>query len=113
MLQRIPEIIQTEFQQGNIKARRAIFTIGLSHLPRIIRTLEENKVRIYSPILGMGKPEVYTADLNLGKENFGVSILLPQALAGDPKALKINGLDEMIARHRRLSSAGSSSSPSN
>jgi hypothetical protein len=113
MLQRIPEIIQAEFQQGNIKARKAIFTIGLSHLPKIIRYSEENKVRIYSPILGTEKQEVYTADLNLKKEKFGVSILLPQALAGDQKALKINGLDEMIARHRRLSSTGSSAFPRN
>ena len=113
MLQRIPGVIQAEFQQGNIKARKAIFTIGLSHLPRIIRYLEENKVSITSPIPGPGKQEVYTADLNLKKENFGVAVLLPQALAGDQKTLKINGLDETIARHRRLSSAGSSSSPGN
>ncbi len=113
MLQRIPEIIQTEFQQGNIKARKAIFTVGLSHLPRIIRYLEEDKVRIYSPLPAMGKNEDYTADLNLRRENFGVSIFLPQTLASDRKTLKINGLDEMIAQHRRLSSAGSSSFPRN
>ncbi len=113
MLQRIPEIVQAEFQQGNIKARKAIFTIGLSHLPRIIRYLEENKVRIYSPILGVDKKEEYIADLNLKKDNFGVSILLPQTLAGDRKTLKINDLDKMIAQHRRQSSAGLSSDPTN
>ena len=113
MLQRIPEIIQAEFQQGNIKARKAIFTIGSSHLPRIIRYLAEDKVRIYSPLPGRGKNEDYTADLNLKRENFGVSILLPRTLAGDQKTLKINGLDEMIAQHRRLSAAGSSSTSGN
>ena len=113
MLQRIPEIIQAEFREGNIQARKAIFTIGLSHLPRIIRYLEENRVRIYSPLLAVDKKQDYTADLNLKKENFGVSVLLPQALAGDRKTLKMTGLDYIIAQHRRLSSFGSSPHPGN
>jgi hypothetical protein len=113
MLQKIPEIIQAEFRQGNIKAPKAIFTVGLSHLPSIIRYLEENKVRIYSPLPGMDEKEEYTADLNLKKENFGVSIFLPPTLAGDRQTLKITGLDQIIARHRRHSSARSSPYPGN
>jgi hypothetical protein len=113
MLQKIPEIIQAEFRQGNIKAPKAIFTIGLSHLPSIIGYLQENRVRIYSPLPGMEQKEVYTADLNLKKENFGVSIFLPQTLAGDRQALKITGLDQIIAAHRRHSSARSPSFPRN
>jgi len=113
MLQKIPEIIHAEFQEGNIKAKKAIFTIGSSHLPRIIRYLEENRLRIYSPLLGMGKNEDYIADLNLGKENFGISILLPRTLAGDQKTMKINGLDEIITQHRRHSSAVLSPDPRN
>ena len=105
MLQRIPEVIQAEFQQGSIKARKAIFTIGLSHLPRIVRYLEENKVKIYSSNLSLDKKVEYTADLKLKKANFGVSILLPQTLAGDRKVLKATGLDEIIAQIRRPSSS--------
>jgi hypothetical protein len=113
MVQKIPEIIQAEFRQGNIKAPRAIFTIGLSHLPSIIRYLEENRVRVYSPPPGMDEKEEYTADLNLKKENFGVSIFLPRTLAGDRQTMKITGLDQIISVHRRHSSARSPSFPRN
>ena len=98
MLQRIPEIIQTEFQQGNIKAQKAIFTIGLSHLPQIIRSLEENKVPVYSPHVGRDENKNYAAELNLKKENFGVSIFLPPTLAGDQKTLKMTGLGKIMAQ---------------
>lgn len=113
MLQIIPEIIQAEFQERNIRTKKAIFTIGLSHLPRIIQYLEENRVKIYSPLLAVDRKEEYIADLNLKKENFGVSVFLPQSLAADRKILKITGLDKIIDRHRRLSSFGSSLHPGN
>jgi hypothetical protein len=107
MVQRIPGIIQAEFNQGNIKASKAIFTIGLSHLPGIIRSLDENQFRIYSPLIGGDKGEDYIADLNLKTENFGISILLPRTLAADPKVLKITGMDEILARYRHQPSAAS------
>jgi hypothetical protein len=98
MLQRIPRIIQAEFQEGNIKAQKAIFTIGLSHLPQIIRSLEENKVWIYSPQVGKDENKDCAADLNLKKENFGVSIFLPPTLAGDRKTLKMTGLGKIMVQ---------------
>ncbi len=98
MLQKIPRIIQAEFQEGNIKAQKAIFTIGLSHLPQIIRSLEENKVWIYSPHVGKDENKDYAADLNLKKENFGVSIILPPTLAGDRKTLKMTGLGKIMVQ---------------
>jgi hypothetical protein len=73
--------------------------------------LEENKVRIYSPPFGMEKTEDYTADLNLKKANYGVSVLLPQTLAGDRKILKMTGLDDVIAHQGLLSSWGSPPDP--
>jgi hypothetical protein len=36
LLQRIPGIVEDEFQQGNIKAKKAIFTISMAHIPKII-----------------------------------------------------------------------------
>jgi len=113
MLQKIPQIIQAEFQEGNIKAQKAIFTIGLSHLPQIIRSLEENKVWIYSPHVGKDENKDYAADLNLKKENFGVSIILPQTLARDRKTLQMTGVEEIIAQHRRVSSFQFSPHPGN
>jgi hypothetical protein len=113
MLQRIPEIIGEEFRDGNIKAQKAILTIGLSHLPRIIRNLEENGAKIYSQGLALDRREIYISDLNLKKQIFGVSIFIPHTLAGDRKTLKRTGMDEIIARQRRLSSLESSRHPGN
>jgi hypothetical protein len=79
----------------------------LSHLPGIIRSLDENQFRIYSPLIGGDKGEDYIADLNLKTENFGISILLPRTLAADPKVLKITGMDEILARYRHQPSAAS------
>jgi hypothetical protein len=113
MIQRIPEIIQAEFRGGNIQARKAIFTIGLSHLPRIIRYLEEDRVKIYSPLLAGDKKEDDPADLKLKKENFGVAVYLPYTLASDRKILKMTGLDEIIERHRRHNSSSPFPNPGN
>jgi hypothetical protein len=104
LLQRIPGIIQAEFREGNITAKKAILTIGLSHLPRIIRNLEENGIKVYSPGLAVDKKEIYVSDLNLKKQDFGVSVLIPHNLAGDRKTLKWTGMDEIVTRQRVLSS---------
>jgi hypothetical protein len=107
MMQRIPGIIQAELNERNIKARKAIFTIGLSHLPGIIRSLDKTQFRIYSPLVDEDKSENCIADLNLKKENFGISILLPRTLAGDSKVLKITGMDEILTRYRHQPSSAS------
>jgi hypothetical protein len=104
MLQRIPEIVDAEFQRGNIRAKKAIFTIGLSHLPSIIKYMDENLIRIYSPLLSPNKNEDYVALPNLRKENFGVSILIPKTLAGDQKILRANKLDKIVSHYRYDSS---------
>lgn len=105
MLQRIPEVVDAEFQRGNIRAKKAISTIGLSHLPLIIKYMDENLIRIYSPLLSPNKNEDYVAVPNLRKENFGVSILIPKTLAGDQKILRANKLDKILSQYRYHSSA--------
>ena len=110
MIQRIPEIIEAEFREGKIRAPKAIFTIGLSHLPRIIRYLEEEKVRVPSPPAAGDKAP---SGLKLKRENFGVSVLIPRALAGDRKMLKNAGLDEILERQGLLSSSRVSSQSGN
>jgi hypothetical protein len=82
-------------------------------LPRILRNLEENGIHIYSPGLAVDKKEIYIADLNLKKKNFGVSIFIPRTLAGDRKTLQRTGMDEILARQRRLSSLEFSPHPGN
>ena len=101
MLQKIPEITNREYQQGGIKSKRALFTIGMSHLYKIIKYLDESKITIYSPLVNSNKNEDYVADLNLLRENFGVFIIIPKTLANDPKVLEIAKLDNAVRKFRR------------
>ncbi len=101
MLQRVPAIIDEEYGRGNIRRKRAIFTIGLSHLPQIIRYLNEHKIIIHPSLQASGKDKGYAADLNLLKENFGISIIIPRILAKDPKILEMNGLGKIVAQSRK------------
>ena len=48
MLQKIPEIIDREYAKGRVKTRKAIFTIGLSHIPSIFKYLNDGGVRLSS-----------------------------------------------------------------
>ncbi len=96
MLQKIPQIVNDEFQQGNIKTRKAIFTIGMLHLHEIITYLTEQRIKIHAPLSVLYGNEGDRAELNLQKENFGVSVIIPRTLASDSKILEINELDEIV-----------------
>jgi hypothetical protein len=109
MLQKVPEIINDEFQQGNIRSRKAIFTVGLYHIHEIIRFLNENKIIIRTPKPASTGMKDYAAELNLQKENFGVSIILPKTLSEDQKILEINKLSEIVKQSRMQTSRVSSS----
>jgi len=100
MLQKIPKIVDEEFRQGNIKSKKAIFTVGMLHLHKIITYLNENRIKIYAPLLTPNGSEDYIAELNLQKENFGVSVILPRTLADDQKILEINQLDKIVRECR-------------
>lgn len=108
MLQKIPEIVNDEFQQGNIKSRKAIFTVGLYHIHEIIRFLNENKIIIRAPKSASTGMKDHAAELNLKKENFGVSIILPKILTEDQKILEINKLNEIVRQCRIQTSKVSS-----
>jgi hypothetical protein len=108
MLQKIPEMVEEEFGQGNIKCRKAIFTIGMSHLNKIIRYLDENRIKIDAPLFDSNANEDYVAQLNLQKRNFGVSVIIPRTLAADQKILEINKLDKIITNFRKKTSDPSS-----
>ena len=105
MLQRVPEVIDSELREGKIKGRKAIFTIGMSHLCTIINTLNANKIIVQSPLGSPGKGEKYVADLNLSKENFGVSVIIPRTLANDQKVLEMSKLDTVLSQFRKQSLA--------
>jgi len=102
MLQKIPEIVNDEFQRGNIKSRKAIFTVGLYHIHEIIRFLNENGITIHAPKPASAGIKDYSAELSLLKENFGITIILPNILTRDQKILEINKLTEIIRQSRGI-----------
>ena len=108
LLQRIPGIVDDEFQQGNIKAKKAIFTIGMAHIPKIIEYLNKGRIEIHSLLSTPNRSKDYTAELNLRKANFNVYVIIPRTLADDPRILKMNGLDKIVSSFRRQSSVNSS-----
>jgi len=112
MLQKIPEIVNDEFQQGNIRSRKAIFTVGLYHIHEIIRFLNENKIIIHAPKPASIGIKDYTSELNLGKENFGITVILPSILTKDQKILEINKLNEIVRQYRGIQTSKVSSTPS-
>lgn len=103
MLQRIPEIIDAEFQQGTIRNKKALFTIGISHLPEIIKYLNGNKIEIPPSVMTSAK-ENYVADMNLSKEHFGITIIMPKKLAEDKEVLRMTRLEKIIERSRKQGS---------
>jgi len=96
MLQKIPQIVNDEFQQGNIRSKKAIFTIGMFHLHNIIAYLNEKGVRIRAPLPVSNGNRGKMAELNLQKEKFGVSVIVPRTLANDQKTLEITKLNEIV-----------------
>jgi hypothetical protein len=96
MLQKIPEIVDDEFQQGSIKSRKAILTVGMYHLHEIIRYLNENRIIIYAPPPASNGTEDYNSEVNILKEHFGVSVILRRTLADDQEILETNRLDKIV-----------------
>jgi hypothetical protein len=101
MLQKIPGVVDEEFQHSNIKSKRALFTIGISHLPQIIKYLNNNKIEIHKPLPASGEDGDYAADLNLLKEQFGITVIVPKKLADDDAVLKLCGLDKIVEQCRK------------
>ncbi len=97
MLQRIPEVIENEYREGNIQRRKAVFTIGLNHISDVIRYLHQGKIAIRGASFPSSKTYPnYTANVNLLTQDFGITVILPRTLADDPNVLKATGLDKII-----------------
>jgi hypothetical protein len=100
MIQKIPEIVDLEFRQGSIKSRKAIFTIGLSHLHKIIQYLNEKRITVCPSPFTSDKAKDFIAEPDLLKANFGVCVILPKTLANDGKALELNRLNYVVSKSR-------------
>lgn len=91
MLQKIPEVIDSEYRAGRIKNKKAIFTIGLSHISGIIKYLKQNKIEIYSP--AFSSYDDYLSGVKLLENDFGVTIIIPRSIADNRELLKLTRLD--------------------
>lgn len=96
MLQKIPEVIESGFHQGDIQSKKAVFTIGLNHINEIIRFLDEQMIRICSPSFNYRMEKGYNSDLTLFKKGFGVTIIIPPTLAENQDILRMTELDDDI-----------------
>jgi len=92
ILQKAPEVIDARFDLGDIHKRQALLTIGLNHLHEIIRYINKNEINIDPSFDGQ---DSYESRLNLIKEGFGITIIIPQVLASDRTVLEMTGLDRI------------------
>jgi hypothetical protein len=101
MLQKIPGIISEEFLAGHIKNKKALFTIGLSHISDIVRYVENKRITIRFPAITPDKHRDYTDELNLAKEDFGISVLIPKSLVSDHEDMEKNNVKQGLLEASR------------
>ena len=93
LLQKIPSVIDGQMDNGTIHHRSAMFTIGLNHLQDIIRYLQNDAISIDFPG-PEGRQDIrQQARLNLLKQGYGITIIIPRTLADDHKLLQVTKLD--------------------
>ena len=95
MLQKIPDIVNEEFLNGSISNRKAIFTVGLNHVPGIINYLEENRIAIYSPAFVQAFSD-YVSGVKLLDETYGITIIIPRSLADSRDIMRLTRLEQML-----------------
>ncbi len=91
MLQNIPDAVEQEYETGNIGERQAIFTIGMAHIDEIVRFLRDGRIEIKAP---SGSTEYHDVDsvLNLVKDGYGITVILPRTLKDDQEVMRMANL---------------------
>lgn len=95
MLQKIPAVVEREFQAGSIRSKNAIFIIGMAHIAEIIQFLEEESIELTPAREELVRSE--PCELELLKENYGVTVILPRSLAEDIEILRLTKLLDRVA----------------
>lgn len=91
MLQKIPEVIEGEYEEGRIKNKKAIFTIGITHIAEIIKYLRQSRIEIYTP--DITSYDNYLSEMKLLENNYGVTIIIPRTLADNRELMKLTRLE--------------------
>jgi hypothetical protein len=100
LLQKIPSLIDDAVCDGTVKDRSAMFTIGLNHIQDIVRYFENDAINIALPLSERFQPASYKSELNLIKNGYGVTIIIPRTLANDRKLLRMTNLDRVFLAER-------------
>lgn len=95
MLQKIPSAIEAKLCAGAIRKPTAMMTIGLDHLQDIIRFLQQNTITITAPDHGADRLESYTAELDLLRKGYSITVIIPRTLAEDRPLLQATHLDQV------------------
>lgn len=93
ILQKIPEVIDNEYRQGNIAQPRAILTIGMAHLDEIIKFIELGKIEIPAPRIGASGFQAYSEALELLDKEIGVTVIVPRAILDDQEIMYMAKLE--------------------
>jgi hypothetical protein len=96
LLQNIPAAIEDKVYRGMSRNHSAIFTIGLNHIQDIIRYFEANRIRIEAPASEDKRFANYDAELNLIRQGYEVTIIIPRTLADDRKLLQMTNLNQVL-----------------
>ncbi len=94
MLQNVPAAIEREFELGNIDKREAIFTIGMAHIDEIVRFLQAGRVEVKAPSLPTNYQDL-DAVLELVKQGYGVTVILPRTLMDDQEVMRMANLSSI------------------
>jgi hypothetical protein len=82
--------VEREFQAGSIQSKNAIFIIGMAHIAEIIQFLEAESI-----VLTPAREELVRSapcELELLRENYGVTVILPHSLAEDQEIMRLTKL---------------------
>jgi hypothetical protein len=96
LLQKIPSLIDNAVYDGTVRDRSAMFTIGLNHIQDIVRYFQNDAISITLPSSERFQPTSYKTELNLIKNGYGVTIIIPRTLANDRKLLQMTNLDRIF-----------------
>lgn len=89
MLQKIPDVVQFEYGKGRIRNQKAIFTIGINHIPIIVSYLSRKKMEIAAPAFTQHTD--YLSGIKLLEQDFGVTIIIPRSLMDVKELVMLTG----------------------
>ena len=104
ILQNITGIIDHQIRGGHIRHRNAMLTIGVSHLSQIIASLKQKQLVVRSPAFTPFKD--YVSEVNLVKEGFDITIIIPRTIADDDDLLSLTKLAHYAGRLPEIKTTG-------